>query len=688
MTQQANKKFIIDVAPIARLPLHKQQFFSYLSNQQLKPGTLVTIPLFRREVPGIVMGSRPDFEHFGGYELKNVYRVVQEDYLTAQQLKLANQISDYYLTSLGVVLKHFMPMRVKARNKEQGTKNNNQKESEIVLTDSQQKAARTISASAENYSKLEIRNSKFLLSGPSSSGKTEVYIHAIKEIKEKDSGAQFLVLLPELTLAPQAVERYGQYFQPDEIALLHSKMPKGEIYQNWQDIQSGKTKLIIATRMGVFAPFKKLGLIVVDEEQDMSYKQWDMNPRYDARKVAEFLADNFDCPVVFGTSTPRIETFYKTQIEEYKLIEIPKLHLADTRYQIPNTRYDVVDMRKEKWTSFDGKKKANYSFLSLKLQQEISYTLSHKLQTILFINHQGASTFSVCKNCKEVLKCPKCERALVYDESGEYKCLHCKYSSGAFPTCKVCNGIEFENIGHGTQSVVREIKKFFPAARIARLDTAAIKKAGVQEEVYKNFIAGQIDILVGTQMITKGWDNPNVALVGIIDTDSLFSFPDFLTDERAYCNIMQIAGRTGRFGSRYPGNVIIQTYNPQNRVFEFVTNNDYASFFEKEITQRAALKYPPLGKLIKLTFKDESKEKIEKETQAVYKKLSDLISHFEGIRVSEPLDPMVSKIRGKFLRQIIIKKGSDSNKLPVELIKFLSSLSSGWTIDVDPISIA
>lgn len=680
---QTPQKFIIDVAPIARLPLHKQQFFSYISNQNLTAGTLVFIPLFRREVPGIVLASRPDFEHFGGYELKNVYKVIEENFLTEEQLKLSNQISNYYLTSLGVVLKHFMPMRVNSRISHQSSVISHPG-SNIELT-SQQKSA--VSAVVDSYLKLEIRNLKFLLFGPSSSGKTEVYIHSIKTIKQQDADAQFLVLLPELTLAPQALERYGEYFKADEIVLLHSKMPKGQFYQNWQSIRSGQAKLIIATRMGIFAPFKKLGLIVVDEEQDMSYKQWDMNPRYDARKGSEFLSNNFNCPVVFGTSTPRIETYYQAQLENYKLLELPQLFIQNSSYHLSPTTYQLIDMRKEKWTSFDGKKKANHSLLSMKLQGEISYALSHNLQTILFINHQGASTFSICKNCKDVLKCPKCDRALVYDQSGTYKCLHCKYDSGALPTCKACESVEFENIGLGTQSVAREIKKLFPRANLARLDSAVIKKAGVQEEIYNQFMDRKIDVLIGTQMITKGWDNPNVGLVAIIDADSLFSFPDFLTDERAYSNIVQIAGRTGRFGSRYPGQAIIQTFNPANRVFEFVRENDYASFFEKEIAQRAALKYPPLGKLIKLTFKDESLEKIEKEIQNIYKKISEIIKDQEDIRVSEPLSPLVSKIRGKFLKQMIIKTGNEK-PLPVELIKIISSLSSGWIVDVDPISIA
>lgn len=680
---QENKKFIIDVAPIARLPLGKQQFFSYLHDQELQPGTLASVPLFRRELPGVVLRSRPDFEHFGGFELKKVYKVLQEDFLTEKQLLLAEHLSQHYLSSLGVVLKHFMPKRVIARNSShQVIKSLSHPKTEITLTPEQQSA---VSAIADNYLKLEIRNLKFLLYGPPSSGKTEVYIHSILKLKQADPNFQFLILLPELTLAPQAIARYAAYFPASEIVLLHSKLPKGEFYQNWKKIQSGEAKIIIATRIGIFAPFKHLGLVAVDEEQDMSYKQWDMNPRYDARKGAEFLSDIFSCPLIFGTSTPRIESFHKTQTREYELLELP--HLALSSVVSGKSSVELIDMRKEKWTDFAGKKKPNYSLLSLKLQSELKWILDNKMQSMLFINHQGMSSFSVCASCKAVLKCPRCERALVYDESGSYKCIHCNYSTDIIPTCKSCGAVEFKNVGMGTQAVLKEVKKFLPTARLARLDTQAIKKPGTQEEVYEKFSRREIDIIIGTQMITKGWDNPNVGLVAVIDADSLFSFPDYLTDERAFANIMQIAGRTGRFGSRYPGQVLIQTYNPNNPIFEFVSNRDYKAFFEKDVKQREALKYPPFGKLIKLTFKDESKEKTEKETSNVYQKISALISEHENIRVSEPSDPLVSKIRGKFLKQMIIKTGIE-NQLSVELMKLLGSLSSSWSIDVDPISIA
>ncbi len=683
-----NQKFLIDVIPVARIPLSRQQFFSYVFERPLPTGALVSIPLFRRNIEGIVLDSRPEVEHTGGFQLKKISRVLEESFLTTQQLALAEKISNYYLTSLGTVLRHFMVKRVVARvTNNQSSAISNQETKNILLTKEQRTA---VAAIASAHLKLDIRNLKFLLHGPSSSGKTEVYLHSISELKKKNPEKQFLILLPELTLAPQALERYSAYFPEEEIVLLHSKISKGQLYQSWQKIKAGQAKIIIGTRLALFAPFQNLGLIVIDEEQDMAFKQWDMNPRYDARKGAELLSEIFACPLVFGTSTPRIETFQKTQAGEIKLLTLPRLVLPTNSYKLKAISYELVDMRKEKWTDYAGKKKPNLSLLSLKLQGEISYALSHKLQTVLFVNHQGMSNFSICAGCKAVLRCPKCDRALIYENSGEYKCLHCNYTSGAFATCVVCKGLEFKNVGIGTQLVEREVKKLFPAAQVKRLDGTSAKIAKEKEQVFEDFSKRKIDILIGTQMITKGWDNPNVGLVAIIDADSLFTSPDFLTDERAYANIMQVAGRTGRFGATYPGQVLIQTYHPENKIFNFILNQNYADFFQAQIKERRALSYPPFGKIIKLSFKDEAEEKVEKASQVVFAKLASLISQTDYLSLTEPSKPLVSKVRTKFIQQMIlkIKTGAGQKPLPVEIIKFLASLPTGWTIDVDPISIA
>ncbi|NTW27285.1 MAG: primosomal protein N' [Candidatus Moranbacteria bacterium] len=680
-------KFIVDVAPIARLPLSKQQFYSYLSETQLPQGTMVMIPLFNRETEGIVLACKPETEKVGDYKLKSVTKVLALNFLNAKQLLLAQQLSEYYLNSLGVVLKHFMPKRVNARNSSHQSLVISHRKPNITLTPEQNIA---VSAIADNHSKFKIQNSKFLLFGPASSGKTEVYIHAILELRKKNPQQQFLILLPELTLTPQALARYGAYFNPREIVLLHSKLGKGEFYALWQRIASGEAKIIISTRIGIFAPFQELGGIFVDEEQDMSFKQWDMNPRYDARLSAELLAQNHQAKIVFGTATPRIESFQKTTSGEFSLLKIPTLpaEIMGREKTVPGI--EIVDMRKEKWTDFAGKKQPNHSLLSMRLQEEISYAISQNLQTILFVNHQGMNTFSVCAACKAVLKCPKCDRAVVLEQTGGYKCLHCNFKADATSSCKACGSIAFTNIGIGTQLVEREVKKLFGKVRVTRLDSTAAKKPGASKEIFDNFMQGNIDVLIGTQMITKGWDNPMVGLVGVIDSDSLFSSPDYLTDERAYANIMQIAGRTGRVGSRYVGHVLIQTFNPQRPVFDFVTSRNYPGFYAKEIAQRQALHYPPFGKIIKLSCKDADKNKITKDAQIIYEKISAALKTEKNISLTEPSEPLVSKVRGKFILQMIlkIKTGSEINSLPASMIKILGSLSSSWAVDVDPISIA
>jgi primosomal protein N' (replication factor Y) len=682
------KKFILDIAPIARLPFAKQQFYSYLFDKDLPGGTLVMIPLFNRETQGIVLRSKPYVKTQENYELKNISKVLVEKFLTTRQLLLANQIAKYYLNSLGVVLKYFMPMRVTARAATQPTTYNlRQTNNEIVLTAEQQSAIQQIT---QEISPLENRPSNFLLHGPASSGKTEIYIHSILELRRKNPRQQFLILLPELTLAPQAFERYSVYFPAHEIVILHSKLGKGEFYQKWQQIQTGQAKIIIATRMGIFAPFQKLGAIFVDEEQDMSFKQWDANPRFDARLGAEFLAKNHQAKLVFGTATPRIETFHKTVTKKFSLLTLPNLPPQIVGRKKTTPDIEIVDMRKEKWTDFAGTKKPNHSLLSMRLQEEISYALSQKLQIILFVNHQGLSTFSVCEHCKTVLKCSQCDRAMVQGQNDHFKCLHCNFTLDASPACKSCKSKIFKNIGIGTQAVEKEIKKLFGKISVTRLDSAIAKKPGAIKEVYADFMQGEIDILIGTQMITKGWDNPRVGLVAIIDSDSLFSSPDYLTDERAYSNIMQVAGRTGRVGNPYPGHVIIQTFNPNQPTFSFITSRNYPAFYAKEISQREALSYPPLGQIIKLSFKDEDKKKVEKNTLAVYEKISHILLAEKGISLTEPSNPLVSKIRGKFIKQMIlkIKKNPELQTLPPELLKILGSLGNSWSIDVDPISIA
>jgi len=660
------EKFIIDIVPLTRIPLTRNQSFSYLHNTKLPAGTLVSIPLFRRKVEGIVLGSRDDFKRHGGIELKNVEKVIEENFLTENQIKLAQFISQYYISPLGIVLKGFVPKRTRARNLKLATRSPKTRK-KINLTTEQQNVVNKI------VSSFELQVSRFLLFGPAASGKTEVYIHSMLEIRKKDPKAQFLVLVPEKTLTPQAVERYGQYFKPEEIALLSSSITRGQFYENWRRVKSGEVKIIIATRIGVCAPFSNLRLVVIDEEQDMSYKQWDMNPRYDARTVAEKLGELYGCSIVRGSATSSIESYYRADKKELKLITIPPLLLE--RGSRIASKIELVDMKKERWAK-------NYSPISKKLKSEITYALKNKLQTILLINRQGMSNFSVCEACKTVLKCPKCDRALVYDNHGHYRCVHCAYKTSITPKCSKCGGLVFKNVGLGTQKVEREINNLFPEAIVARIDSQAIRAKNYQEDIYKKFSNGGINILIGTQMISKGWDLPNVSLVGIIDTDNMLSIPEYSAGQKAYELINQVAGRVNRPGAKWSGVVLIQTFNPENKLLKLIAGGNYIGFYEKEIAERKALKLPPFGRIIKLTIQDYSKSKAEKLAESVYKLLKNVSTN---IVVSEPQEAYISNIRGRSRRQIILK--TVEKKWPAKIIKILKSLPSGWIVDVDPISI-
>jgi primosomal protein N' (replication factor Y) (superfamily II helicase) len=669
-----DKKNIIDVVPLTRLPLNKNQSFSYLCDQKLTAGTLVSIPLFHRNVEGIVTGNRPDFHRLGNIELKKIEKIMEESFLTEYQLRLASFISDYYLAPLGIVLKSFVPKRIKLRNAKRLTQNVRDKKS-ITLTKEQALAVSKITKNNSKFIRHSEQNSKFLLYGPASSGKTEVYIHSIMNLKKRNPDTQSLVLLPELTLTPQALERYGGYFKPEEVAVLHSKISKGQFYSNWQKIKSGKAKIIIGSRIAVLAPFKKLALIVVDEEQDISFKQWDMSPRYDARAAAERLSKLHGTPIVFGSATPRVESVYKAQKKEYQLLKLPILKLASVK--LLSSNIELIDMKKERWIK-------NYSPISKKLQSEVAYALKNKLQIILLINRQGMSTFSICTDCKTVLRCSRCERALIYDNSGTYRCVHCAFKTSITPECSKCKGLSFTNIGLGTQKIEREIKNLFPSARVARADSQSMKARNAQEVLYENFKQGAIDILIGTQMISKGWDLPNVALIGIIDGDAMLSMPDFSTEERAYQNIIQVSGRVSRLGAKFPGQILLQTFNPEQKFFKTIADKDFSVFYEKELKERKNLNLPPFGKLIKLIFQDYDFRKASLEANCVFNILEEKADR--NVQIFEPQNAFLPNIRGRFRKQIIIKI-KDGPEIPEKIRKILISLSHGWIIDIDPISI-
>ncbi len=661
-------EYILNIIPLTKIPLNREPFFCYLSTENISIGSLVLIPFSARIIEGIVIENISQKKISPKKNLKNINKILERDFLTSQQITLAKYLSEYYFASLGTVIKNFIVKRTKSKIKT--TKKNTKKTINLPIIDLTLAQKKAVNAITKNIKKNEPLS--YLLHGPSGSGKTEIYIHSILELKRRDSQNQFLVLVPEKTLTPQALERYSEYFNPAEIVLFSSSLKNSELYSNWQNIKSGKAKIIVGTRMSVFAPFKQLALIVIDEEQDMSFKQWEKTPRYDARTAAEKLAKINNCKIVFGSATPSIASFYQTQINQRQLLELPELELKNLKK--PPLATTIVDMRKEQWVK-------NYSCISKKLKAEITYSLKNKLQSLLFINRQGMSAFSICDNCKTVLRCPRCDHALIYNNFGNYKCPSCSYLSPAIPECSKCKKIVFKNIGLGTQKVEREISMLFPAAKIFRIDTENAKEKDFHKKIYQKISQGEVDILIGTQMITKGWDFPKMSLVGIIDADNMLTLPSWNTQEKAWQDLMQISGRVSRPGAIFPGTVIIQTYHPENKLFKSVSEKNYMDFYEQEIFDRKTLSYPPFNKIAKLIFQDYNKKRVDLETEKVYQLL---ISIDNRLKITAPQDCFSAKIRGKFRKQLIIKFDSFLEK---KIATVLASLSSNWIIDIDPISI-
>jgi primosomal protein N' (replication factor Y) len=662
-----------DVAPLAALPLTGNQTFTYASEEELLPGDLVSIPMANRTLAGVVfsvrdmrVGSHPKLP----FRVRRIFSMTQKGFLTPKQITLALWISERTYTPLGRCLVHFAP-KIAASKTIDGTLPRScarTSAARIRLTEEQRFAIDTIAQS---------RARAFSLFGPSSSGKTEVYIRAIKQRFTVNPQEQALVLVPELTLLPQETQRYGEVFGDDALAVLHSRLAPGVFFETWQRIASGRARVIIGTRQALFAPFAKLGLVIVDEEQDDAYKQRDMSPRYDGRSVAEKLAELHNASVVFGSATPSIERFHRAQRGDIGL-----LTLSSLRHQ-PKYSIELVNMRFEHASK-------NRSSLSRILVEAIALAIKQKRQTILFVNRQGSSAFSVCTACSSIVRCATCQRALVYDDTlGAHRCLHCSFKGSLFQECASCKGVAFKHIGIGTQKVEREILKQFPFAATARIDRQTMQKKGAQEDVFHRFQNGAIDVLVGTQMATKGWDLPNVALVGIIDADSLFAFPDFKTDEIAFGHILQAAGRTARVGSSFEGKVFVQTFYPENPTLQKVLVKDFPAFYRETIAEREPLFYPPFGSIVRVLVSDKDAKKTDREIKKIHAQLSRIVSEnvllHRTIRISEPQAPLIDTIRFKHRRHLIIRSGLC--EWPDALAIFFKKISKNCTIDVDPVSI-
>jgi primosomal protein N' (replication factor Y) len=550
-------------------------------------------------------------------------------------------------------------------------------ESNLPLSDP--RPIRTLNpAQLTAYQEIEasLRHGKFqafLLQGVTGSGKTEVYLNAIDACLALGRGA--LLLVPEIALTPAVA---GQFFTRfgDQVAILHSAFTDVERAEQWRRIQAGKARVVVGTRSGVFAPVQNLGLVVIDEEHDGSYKQQD-TPRYNGRDVAIVRAQASKACVVLGSATPSLETRYNAERGKYKLVILP-----DRIEQRPMAEVELIDMRHEFLAT---RKQATFS---RRLLDAIAGRLEKSEQTMLLLNRRGFSSFVACRACGERMECVNCSVTLKYHRRDRRMlCHYCDYAARVPTVCPKCQSEYMQFIGVGSEKVEDELGQHFPTARIARMDRDTVTGKRQFEKILYGFREGEFDILVGTQMIAKGHDIPNVTLVGVVSADVGLGMPDFRAAERTFQLLTQAAGRAGR--GNIPGIVLIQTINPDHYAVRFASAQNYEGFYEKEIQFRKLMRYPPFSALANILVRSQKQD----HAMSLAAELGGILDPApEGIKVLGPAEAPMSKLKNEFRYQLLIKAASRKrlNELLQQIRRFTTERkwsSAALVIDVDPLSL-
>lgn len=543
-------------------------------------------------------------------------------------------------------------------------------QSPLLPTEQQQRALRAINAS------LDLRDQQprtWLLQGVTGSGKTEVYLQSIAYCLSK--GRRAMVLVPELALTPQAIERFEARF-PGRVGAIHSGLTPAQQATEWWKIFRGERDVVIGSRSAVFAPIGELGLIVVDEEHEWAYKQTDSLPRYHARDVAERAATLSDAVVVLGSATPDITSAYRAMRGQIGLLQLPeRVERSGAFTELAHV--DVVDMRRELH-------EGNRGVLSLLLQDRLRETLASGQQSVLFLNRRGAATVVECRSCGFVMRCSRCSTPVTFHGSegvGRLVCHHCGTHRGVPKRCPQCRGDRIRYLGLGTQRLVDEVAKVVPSARILRWDSDSTSKRGAHERLLQAFTQREADVLIGTQMVAKGLDIPSVDLVGVVLADVGLHMPDFRAGERVFQLLTQVAGRAGRGPRR--GHVVIQTYVPEHYAIRAAAAQDYHAFYTAEMEHRRIQGNPPVNKLARLIYANSDRATGHKETLRFSNLLRRVIAEWDmtGVEVIGPAPAYPPRVRGAWLWHVLVR--APDPRMLLDKV----GIPPAWTIDVDPMSV-
>jgi primosomal protein N' (replication factor Y) len=629
------------------------------------PGHRVTVPFGRRSTYGFVVSLGTEDP---GVEVKPIATVGKEPLLLPHQVELARLVADHYWVPLIECLRAMLPPRVRSTGADgSGPSTRQRRRSRLLeLAVAPQSAAAGPALTDEQRQALELidANPFTLLHGVIASGKTEVYLAAAQRALAQD--LRVLLLVPEISLTPQLVERVRARLQAP-IAILHSQLTELERAQQWWRVRRGEASVVLGSRSAVFAPIPRLGLICLDEEGSSAYKQ-DRTPRYEAGWVARRLAQVAGAKFVAGSATPSVVTYHAAVSGEVALARLTKRVRGD------DAPVELVDMRDELVAG-------NRKPLSRRLLQVVDQTLRNEEQAILYLNRRGLSTFVMCKDCGKSVQCLGCSVALVqHAEIEGLVCHYCGYSRPMPATCDYCGSRQIRGMGMGTQRLEGMVRKLWPQARVLRLDSDAAKGPDSYFEIWETFRERRADILVGTQLVTRGLDLPAVTCVGVVDADLPLHFPDYRSAENTFALVVQVAGRAGRDGR--PARVVVQTSNPEHYSLRCAAVGDYEGFYVAELPSRKAFTFPPFADLAVLTRSDADDGKAAAGARDAAESIAAglLKEGVEGIRVMGPSPAFIHRLRGEYRWQVTLKGEG------LERARHLAPRGRGWSFDVDPVT--
>ena len=632
----------------------RKSTYTYSSDKELEIGTYCEVDFAKSKLLGIVIRESKK-EDIGDFKIKSIDKVLLDiPKIPENILNLAIFINTYYITDFFASLALVGPydkMSLESIKKLE-IEDVDIKE-EVSLSEKQYEIYNEIINSKESY---------FLLHGITGSGKTQIYIKLIIEALNRKKGSIFLV--PEISLTTQMVNGLKKIFG-DNISIIHSKMTLSKKKAEWEKIYSGKSKIVIGARSAIFAPVKNLGYIIMDEEHENTYKQED-NARYHTRNVALKRAMLEGCKVIFGSATPSFETYYYAQKGSIKLLELNERYNGATLPEV-----EVVNLEDEE------------GYISKTLLKNMKETISKGEQVILILNRKSHSIQVKCHECNEKLKCPRCSVNLqYYKQINMLKCSHCEYNVKMYEKCPNCKSSKFNFLGMGTEKLEEELEELFGKENILRMDSTTMKTNTLLKKAYTDFINQKYQILVGTQIVAKGFHFPNVTLVGVINSDQILQFSDFRAGEKTFQLVTQAAGRSGRGDKK--GKVIIQTYNSDSNLIESIKNSDFKSYYNEDMSLRELVKLPPFVKYIKIIVSSKKEEKSKKQINDIYSLVYDKFDY-----VSQPDRANIYKLNDDYRNVIYIKTNNKEmmkNRSLLKSIKDQSNSSVRVLIDVDPLN--